>query len=191
MRNMTKKTGKMIVGSRSPSAYIELLKTFPPRPIVSEEELLATQKVIDSLIDCSELTPDEQDYINVLGTLVYEYEQKHQPIPDIHGVELIKALLVEFDLRQKDLVAIFKTESIVSAVLSGQRQLTATHIRKLADFFHISPAAFFSQLKDKSDFWMVALLPSLGLMPDVDFLNYLHPAIRNGFSDAIALVVGS
>ncbi len=33
-------------GSRSPSVYIELLKTFPPRPIASEEELLATQNVI-------------------------------------------------------------------------------------------------------------------------------------------------
>jgi HTH-type transcriptional regulator/antitoxin HigA len=128
-----------------------LLKTFPPRPIASEEEFVATQEVIDSLIDRAELTPDEQDYLNVLGTLVYEYEQlNYEPIPDIHGVELIKALLDEFGLRQKDLVPIFKTESIVSAVLNGQRQLTANHIRKLAEFFHISPAAFFEQVPDKS-----------------------------------------
>jgi HTH-type transcriptional regulator/antitoxin HigA len=111
--------------------------------IAREEQLLANQEVIDSLIDRAELTTDEQDYLNVLGTLVYEYEQKHQPIPDIHGVELLKGLLVELDLRQKDLVPIFKTESIVSEVLSSQRQLTTTHIRKLAEFFHISPAAFF------------------------------------------------
>lgn len=124
-------------------SYIELLTTFPPRLISSESELIATQEVIDSLIDRGKLTPDEQDYLNLLGTLVYEYEQKHDPMPDIYGVELIKALLVEFNLRQKDLVPIFKTESIVSAVLNEQRQLTATHIKKLADFFHISPAAFF------------------------------------------------
>lgn len=132
---MTKQTGKMTTGLGSQSAYIELLKSL--------EELLATQQVIDSLIDRAELTTDEQDYLNVLGTLVYEYEQKHQPIPDIYGVELLKALLVELDLRQKDLVPIFKTESIVSEVLTGQRQLSTTHIRKLAEFFHISPAAFF------------------------------------------------
>ena len=124
-------------------SYIELLTTFPPRPISSESELIATQEVIDSLIDRGKLTLDEQDYLNLLGTLVYEYEQKHDPMPDIYGVELIKALLVEFNLRQKDLIPIFKTESIVSAVLNEQRQLTATHIKKLADFFHISPAAFF------------------------------------------------
>lgn len=100
--------------------------------------------MIDSLLDRSERTPDERDYLNVLGTLVSEYEYQHEPIPDIHGVELLKALLVELDLRQKDLVPIFKTESIVSAVLNGQRQLTATHIRKLAEFFQVSPAAFFA-----------------------------------------------
>ncbi|MBW4689823.1 MAG: transcriptional regulator [Komarekiella atlantica HA4396-MV6] len=123
--------------------YIELLKTFPPRPITSEEELLATQKVIDSLIDQDELTLDEQDYLNVLGTLVHEYEEKYYCIPDIHDVELLHALIAEFGLQQKDLIPIFKTESIISEVLSGQRKLTVNHIRKLAEFFHISPAAFF------------------------------------------------
>jgi len=59
----------MTTGIRNTNDYIELLKSFPPRPINSEEELLATQKVIDSLIDRNELTPDEQDYLNVLGTL--------------------------------------------------------------------------------------------------------------------------
>ena len=133
----------MTHGISNPTSYIELLQSFPPRPIKSEVEMLAAQTVIDSLIDRGELTPDEQDYLNVLGTLVYEYEQAHESIPDIYGVELLKVLIEEQDLRQKDLVPIFKTESIVSAVLKGQRSLTARHIQGLADFFHISPAAFF------------------------------------------------
>ncbi len=133
----------MTLGTPSTNPYIELLTSFPPRPITSEEELIATKKVIDSLIDKGELTPDEQDYLNVLGTLVHEYEEKHKPIPDIYGVELLKALIAELALRQKDLVPIFKTESIVSEVLSGQRNLTVNHINQLAEFFHISPAAFF------------------------------------------------
>ncbi|WP_293157294.1 MULTISPECIES: transcriptional regulator [unclassified Microcoleus] len=75
--------------------------------------------------------------------LVYEYEQTLEPIPDIYGVELLKALIEEFELRQKDLVAIFKTESIVSDILREKRQLTTEHIQKLAEFFYVSPAAFF------------------------------------------------
>ncbi|MEG3846669.1 transcriptional regulator [Microcoleus sp. herbarium19] len=128
---------------KNSSAYIELLKTFPPRPITAEEELMATQEAIDSLLDKGELTPDERDYLNVLGTLVYEYEQTLEPIPDIYGVELLQALIAEFELRQKDLVCIFKTESIVSDILHEKRQLTTEHIQKLAEFFRVSPAVFF------------------------------------------------
>lgn len=140
---MTRGIGKMTRGINNTTSYMELLQAFPPRPIKSDEEMLATRIVIDSLIDRGELTPDEQDYLNVLGTLVYEYEQTQEPITDIYGVELLRVLIEEQDLRQKDLVPIFKTESIVSAVLSGQRKLTAQHIQKLAEFFRISPAAFF------------------------------------------------
>lgn len=127
------------------NSYIELLQKFPPRPIKSEEEFLAVQEVIDTLLDSGEMTPEKQDYINVLGILVHEYEEKHVSIPDLSGVELLKALIDEFGLKQKDLVPIFKTESIVSAILNGQRRLTVEHIEKLANYFKVSPSVFFSQ----------------------------------------------
>ena len=133
----------MTPGLDKPKTYIDLLQAFPPRPIKSESELLATQKVIDALIDRAPLTPDEEDYLNVLGALVYEYEETLEPIPDIYGVELLKVLMLERGLRQKDLVPIFKTESIASAILNKQRQLTTRHIQELAEFFNVSPAAFF------------------------------------------------
>ncbi|PZO39391.1 MAG: transcriptional regulator [Pseudanabaena frigida] len=128
---------------KNKKSYIDLLLEFPPRPIHSEEDLDAVQKVVYDLIDRGNLSTDEEEYLNVLGTLVEQYEQVHHPIPDIYGVELIEALLEEFDLKQKDLVPIFKTESIVSAVLNGHRKLMTEHIEKLANFFHVSPAVFF------------------------------------------------
>jgi hypothetical protein len=60
--------------------------------IDSEADLIATQTVIDRLLDAKTLTPEEKDYLNLLGMLVYEYEEKHVSIPDLHGVELLKAL---------------------------------------------------------------------------------------------------
>ncbi len=138
----------MTHGLDKPTDYFELLKAFPPRPIKSESEMLAAQKVIDSLIDRAPLTPDESDYLNVLGTLVYEYEQTLEPVPDIYGVELLKVLIEDRGLRQKDLLPIFKTESIISAILNNQRKLTARHIQELAELFQISPAAFFPLQSD-------------------------------------------
>ena len=50
-------------------------------------------------------------------------------------------------IRQKDLVPIFKTESIISEVLTGKRQLTMGYIQELAQFFQLSPAVFLPQKK--------------------------------------------
>jgi len=80
-------------------SYIQLLQQFPPRPISNDEELEATQAVIDKLLDRPQLSQDESDYLNVLGMLVFDYEQKGEPIPDIYGVELLKVLLAERQLR--------------------------------------------------------------------------------------------
>ncbi len=125
------------------TTYQELLNSFPPRPINSEKELEKTQVVIDALIDKCSLTEDERDYLNLLGLLIHEYEETQELVPDIFGVEILKVFMEEQNLKQKDLVSIFKTESIVSNILNGKRQLTVEHIQKLADFFHVSPAVFF------------------------------------------------
>ena len=104
------------------------------------------KKIINSLIDSAPLTLDEEDYLDILGTLVYEYEQKQEPVPDIYGVDLLKVLIEENELLQKDLLPIFKTESIISAILKKRRKLTTRHIEELADFFSYITSCFFSQI---------------------------------------------
>jgi HTH-type transcriptional regulator / antitoxin HigA len=123
--------------------YVDLLNEFPPRPIKSEQDLVAIQQVVDILLDAKQLSPDQKEYLNLLGMIIYEYEEKKVQIPDICGVDLLNILIDEWGLKQKELIPIFKTESIVSAVLNGHRQLTVEHIQKLAEFFHVSPAVFF------------------------------------------------
>lgn len=97
--------------------YLELINQFPPRPIGNDDDLEVTQEVINQLLDKPSLTSAEEDYLEVLGTLIYNYEQKQGDlIPDIYGVDLLKVLMEEHNLKQKDLVFIFKTESIVSDI---------------------------------------------------------------------------
>jgi HTH-type transcriptional regulator/antitoxin HigA len=127
--------------------YLELIHQFPPRPIHNDEELEAVQKIVNRLLDKRNLTIEESEYLDLLGTIIYEYEETLEPIPDIYGVELLKFLLEEHNLRQKDLVPIFKTESIVSEILNGKRELTVRHIQELAEFFKISPEMFFPVTK--------------------------------------------
>ena len=103
---------------KTPSSYyIEIITTFPPRPITCEAEFIVTQNRIDSIVSRSNLTQDDRDYLNVLGTLVYDYEQKHEPMPVLKGIALLKALMVEDNIQEKDLVDIFESESWVSEVM--------------------------------------------------------------------------
>lgn len=138
------------------TSYTNLLISFPPRPIKSEEDFEKTQVIVDKLLDKGELTEEEQDYLFVLGMLIHEYEEKQDLVPDIYGLELLKVLIEETNLKQKDLVPIFKTESIVSDILKGKRKLTVEHIQKLGEFFKISPAVFFPAKPSSKDFLEVA-----------------------------------
>ncbi len=114
------------------------------RLINNEAELLATQEQIDSIVDKPNITQDDKDYLKVLGTLVYEYEHKHEPMPVPKGIELIQALMTEANLQLCDLVSIFDDESTVNKVLEKKQEITAKQIQKLSEFFHISPIMFLS-----------------------------------------------
>lgn len=134
----------MTTGLKTPSSYyIELITTFPPRPITNDAELIATQNQINYILGKSKLTQDDRDYLKVLGTLVYDFEDKNEPMPTLKGAELLKALLEESNIQPQDLVPIFPSESIVLDILNGERELTASQIKELAAFFHISPGSFF------------------------------------------------
>jgi HTH-type transcriptional regulator/antitoxin HigA len=47
-------------------------------------------------------------------------------------------------LKQKDLLEVFGTPSIVSEVMRGKRRLNRDHIARLSQCFHVSPELFFS-----------------------------------------------
>ncbi len=76
-------------------------------------------------------------------TLIEAYEEEHHSIPDASPVDVLRILMDANNLRQKDLVSVFGPESIVSEVLHKKRDLNKTHIQKLSNRFHVSPAVFF------------------------------------------------
>jgi HTH-type transcriptional regulator/antitoxin HigA len=103
---------------------MELLTTFPPRPITNEAEAVATQARINSLLDKSPLTQDDRNYLKILGMLVYEYEEVHEPMPKLQGIDLLKALMADSDLQPQDLAAVLGNETVVLEILDRQRPLT-------------------------------------------------------------------
>jgi len=119
------------------------LEVGSPSPITSERQHQEYLSVLDKLASKDDPTMEEEKYAEVLLTLIEAYEEEHLPIPDAGPVEILRALMDANDLRQKDLVPIFGSESIVSEVLHKKRALNKTHIEKLSRRFHVSPAVFF------------------------------------------------
>jgi HTH-type transcriptional regulator/antitoxin HigA len=114
-----------------------------PTPITSARQHEQYLSVLDQLASKSSPTPEEEKYAEVLITLIAAYEEEHHSISDAPPVEVLQALMEANNLRQKDLVPVFGSESIVSEVLHKKRALNKTHIERLSKRFHISPAVFF------------------------------------------------
>ncbi|NEQ68866.1 MAG: transcriptional regulator [Symploca sp. SIO2D2] len=74
----------MTTGLTTPSSYyLNLITNFPPRPITNDAELIANQQMINSILDKNHINQDDQDYLRVLGMLVYEYEEKNEQFPEL------------------------------------------------------------------------------------------------------------
>lgn len=114
-----------------------------PTAITSERQHQEYLVVLDKLASKDRPTSVEEKYAEVLITLIEAYEEEHHAIPNAAPVEVLRALMEANDLRQKDLAPILGTESIVSDILRGKRELNRGQIEKLSRRFRVSPAVFF------------------------------------------------
>ena len=82
------------------------------------------------------------EYAETLTLLIDHYEERHYHINEATGVEVVKFLMEQNNLKQKDLVGVLGEKSSVSEILNGKRPLNLHHIKKLSKKFHIKPATF-------------------------------------------------
>ena len=131
------------VYGKSEDHYLDLIRQFPLRPLTSDADLDAAIAVINTLIDRGELSPPEQDYLDVLGDLVEAYEEKAVPMEPVSDAEMLRFLIEHRPTTQVQVARETKiAESTISDVLAGRRKLTRGQIGKLAKYFHVEPGVF-------------------------------------------------
>ena len=124
--------------------YATLLAKTLPAVIHSEKENEHYTALLQELDHkAGKVTAAEQRLAELLTLLIENFEEKHYSLKPATGVEALQELMDMNDLKQKDLVDLFGTPSIISEVLSGKRKLTTEHIRKLSRRFRVSPELFF------------------------------------------------
>ena len=131
------------VYGRQQDRYLDLIRRFPLRPLRTDADLDAAVAVVDSLIDQDELSPPEQDYLDVLSDLVEAYEDETIPIKPVGDADMLRLLIEAKGVTQAQAAKEAGiAESTVSEVLAGKRKLNRTQIGKLGRYFRVGPGAF-------------------------------------------------
>jgi HTH-type transcriptional regulator/antitoxin HigA len=135
-------TGKMSRRAVGKQEYRDLISKTMPHVIRTEAENEHYLGVLESLCAHPHPTAAQKELIELLTLLIEEFEERHYALNPATPIEHLQELMDANSLKQKDLVDIFGTASIVSEVLHGKRQLTKEHVRRLSERFHVSPELF-------------------------------------------------
>jgi HTH-type transcriptional regulator / antitoxin HigA len=79
--------------------------------------------------------------VETLSVLIEAYDQEHHILPDASGIEVLRFLMEEHGLSQKDLPEI-GSQGVVSEILTGRRCLNVRQIRALAARFAVDAGVF-------------------------------------------------
>jgi HTH-type transcriptional regulator / antitoxin HigA len=121
----------------------EMIRRGAPHVIHSDEELEEYTKALFELTAKSDPTREEEEAIELLTLLIERYETENYPVPDADAVEVLRFLLDQNGLSQRDIAEELGSESTVSLVLAGKRRSNRNHIERLSQRFHVSPSVFF------------------------------------------------
>jgi HTH-type transcriptional regulator/antitoxin HigA len=124
----------------------EMIRRGAPHLIHSDQELAKYTEALFMLTAKSAPAPEEEEAIELLTLLIERYEAERYPVPDAGPIDVLRYLLDQNGLSQRDIAAELGSESTVSLVLSGKRRLTRDHIARLSQRFHVSPSVFFGKM---------------------------------------------
>jgi len=126
----------------NPKKYSALLSDVLPGVIDSLEEYNRIEKIFNNLFK-EKRSPEEDKLFNLLANLLEDYERRALPtLEKSSPLETLKFLMKENNLRQSDLTKVFGTQSVVSEVLGGKREITKNQAKALAQKFSLRLEAF-------------------------------------------------
>lgn len=129
---------------------VEMVKLGAPRVIRTDAELQQYTDALFRLTAKAKPSRAERDAIDLLSLLIERYESEHHALPDASPVEILRFLMEQHGLTQRDLRIELGSESLVSLILSGKRNLTVPHMHALAKRFHVPAAVFMGTADQKA-----------------------------------------
>lgn len=120
----------------------EMIAHGAPRLIHNDAELETYTDALFQLTALEEPSAPETEAIELLTLLVERYEEARYPVPCADPVTVVRFLIEQQHLAQRDLIPEFGSESAVSMFLAGQRNLTLARVRNLSARFKVPADVF-------------------------------------------------
>jgi HTH-type transcriptional regulator/antitoxin HigA len=114
------------------------------RTVENERHYRAMVNLMNKLVDeiGDRETHPLMGLLDIVTFFVHDYEERNTKIPDAEPSAVLRFLMVQHSLRQTDLAEIFGSQSNVSEILRGKREINTRQARALAQRFGVSPAVF-------------------------------------------------
>lgn len=111
---------------------------------LNEKEYEKFLVFVDELMEWSRHHQDERatSLLKLISKNIEAYENQKYQSKKKSAAEVLKFLMDEHELGQSDLPEI-GSQSLVSKILHGERQLTLDHVHNLCKRFGVSPSVFF------------------------------------------------
>ena len=144
MKTAIRKTRRFASYATVPKTYRELCQLYLPRPIHDASEDAAATEMMNALAVFLQLNAEQRDYLDVLTEFVDEHDQtKAVRWPKVKGRDVLEHLMAERAMNGADLSLVLGgSRNLGSMILRGERNLTLTHVRRLAAYFKVSAELF-------------------------------------------------
>jgi len=128
---------------KMPRTFNGMCRMLPLRPIHDKADYDNAIEMLDSIVGF-DLNKDQTDYLIALTTLVGAYEDEHyaMELTEKTGLDALKYLLEQNNMTASDLGLLLGNRSLGSKILRGDRDLSKSHLRILAERFKVDASLF-------------------------------------------------
>jgi HTH-type transcriptional regulator/antitoxin HigA len=124
------------------TTYSQLLVEYQPKVITTEAEYDQALETVEKLMADQQRTPEQTAILQLLVTLIEEFETKHYPIEPSSPHAMLEHLMDARGIKQSDLVGIIGSKGVISEVVNRKRAISKAQAKALGELFNVSPALF-------------------------------------------------
>ena len=141
---MSVKEAKAGATNDLPSRFADLTMMLPPHVIRNESDYVKAIAFVDRLLARPKLSKGQTEFFETWSVLIAAYESQRHAIDanGMDGLKALKHLVEENGMTASDLGLLLGNRSLGSKVLRGERELSKSHLRILAERFKVEAGLF-------------------------------------------------